>query len=421
MDFNLDVAYAQHLDQQDDLKKFRDRFVIDDPDLIYLDGNSLGRLPKVTRDRLHQAIDEEWGQQLIRGWNQGWMEINERVGDKIAQLIGAQSGEVAIADSTSVNLFKLAYAALEANPDRNKIVTDDLNFPSDHYILQGLCKLLDRPIEIHVAKSTDGIHGPVDELESLIDENTALVTLSHTVFKTSYTYDMAAITAMADRVGALTVWDISHSVGSAMVELNKSNAPMAVGCTYKHLNGGPGAPAFLYVRKDLQSKLNNPISGWMGHRDVFKFDLRYDADTNIRQFMTGTPFVLSITSIEPAIDMFIEAGMDRIRQKSMQQSEYFIALWREWLEPFGFNLNAPLDVNWRGSHLSLGHEDGLRIDQSLIYDMKVIPDFRPPDNIRFGFTPLYTTFEEVYEGAKRLQEVMSKKLFENYNDVPLVT
>lgn len=421
MDFNLDAGYAQHLDEQDELSEFRNRFVIDDPDLIYLDGNSLGRLPKVTRERLQHAIDHEWGRQLIRNWNQGWMALNERVGDKIAQIAGAGPGEVTIADSTSVNLFKLAHAALTAKPDRNKIVTDDLNFPSDHYILQGLSKLMDRPIEIHVAKSPDGIHGPVDELESLIDDQTALVTLSHTVFKTSYTYDMAAITAMAERSGALMLWDISHSVGSTVVELNRSNAPLAVGCTYKHLNGGPGAPAFLYVRKDLQQQLVNPISGWMGHQDVFKFDLRYDADPGIRQFMTGTPFILSITAIEPAIDMFIEAGMDRIRKKAMKQSEYFIALWREWLAPFGFKLNAPQDVKWRGSHLSLGHEDGLRIDQALIHDMKVIPDFRPPDNIRFGFTPLYTTFEEVYEGAKRLREVMSEKLFEKYTEAPLVT
>lgn len=421
MDFTPDLACAQRLDAQDLLAPFRNRFVIDDPELIYLDGNSLGRLLKTTQQRLHEVIDHEWGQQLIRGWNLSWMASSERVGGKLAQLLGARAEEVVVADSTSINLFKLAHAALCARPERHKIVTDDLNFPSDHYVLQGLARMSGRPLEIQVCRSPDGVHGPLEALAEAIDSDTALVTLSHTTFKTSYTYDMAQVTALAERAGALILWDVSHSVGSMPLALNACNAPLAVGCTYKHLNGGPGAPAFLYVRRDLQSQLDNPIPGWMGHQNVFSFELGYTADLGIRRFLTGTPFVLSLAAIEPAVELFLEAGIERVREKAVRQSEFFIHLWKAWLETEGFALNAPKDPARRGAHLSLGHAQGLSIDQALIHDMKVIPDFRPPDNIRFGFTPLYTTFQEVYEGARRLREVMAQKLHEKYTEAPLVT
>lgn len=421
MNFSLGLDYAVQLDQQDELAHFRDRFVIDDPNLIYLDGNSLGRLPKATRAHLKHLIDHQWGKQLIRGWNQGWMDASERVGGKIATLIGARADEVTVADSTSVNLFKLAYAALKVKLPRHKIVTDDLNFPSDHYILQGLSTMMGCPIDIQVVKSPDGVHGPLDEILDAIDQDTALVTLSHTTFKTSYTYDMAAVTERAERAGALMLWDISHSVGSMPIGLNACNAPLAVGCTYKHLNGGPGSPAFIYVRRDLQQQLANPISGWMGQHNVFDFELKYQAEPGIRHFLTGTPFVLSLAAIEPAVDLFIEAGMDAVRAKAIEQSQYLIALWREWLKPLGFRLNSPQDVNVRGSHVSFGHDQGLSIDQALIHEKRVIPDFRPPDNIRFGLTPLYTTFQEVHAGMSRLRDVVNEKLFEKYTEAPLVT
>ncbi len=421
MDFTPDRACAQRLDAQDELAPYRDRFVVDDADLVYLDGNSLGRLPKATRERLHEVVDREWGGQLIRSWNLGWMESSERVGGKLARLLGARADEVVVADSTSVNLFKLAHAAVEARPGRRKVVTDDLNFPSDHYVLQGLARISGRPLELVVCRSPDGVHGPVHELAEAIDEDTALVTLSHTTYKTSYTYDMASITALAERAGALALWDVSHSVGSLPIALNACNAPLAVGCTYKHLNGGPGAPAFLYVRQDLHGQLHNPISGWMGHQDVFNFEQGYRADPGIRRFLTGTPFVLSLAAIEPAVELFLEAGIEAVRAKAVRQSEFFIALWDAWLKDEGFALNAPRDAARRGAHLSLGHPDGLRIDQALIHEMNVIPDFRPPDHIRFGFTPLYTTFEEVYEGARRLREVVRQGLHEKYTETPLVT
>ncbi len=431
MPFSNSPSYAQQLDDEDPLAGFRSRFVVDDPNLIYLDGNSLGRLPRDTIARTRELLEQGWGQRLIRGWNDGWVDINERVGDKIAHLLGASPGEIAIADSTSTNLYKLALAALHARPGRTKIVTDDLNFPSDVYIFQGLAAAFNaapfdygRPkappsaqdalYQIVVVPSPDGIHGPVEGLLAAMDENTALVSLSHTVFKSAYTYDMAAITAHAHRMGALTLWDLSHSAGSVIVDLNGANADLAVGCTYKYLNGGPGAPAFLYVRQDLQEQLTNPISGWFGQKNAFAFGLEYEPAPGIRRFLTGTPPILSIAPIEIGVDLLLEAGMDRLRAKSVRQTEYLIELWRALLAPLGFTMNSPTDPAWRGSHISLGHPDAWRIDQALIEDLHVLPDFRKPNNLRLGITPLYTTFTEIHEAVMQMKRVVDERLYEKY-------
>jgi kynureninase len=242
-DTQLTRTYAQNLDREDGLGHFRNRFFVTDPRLIYLDGNSLGRLPKATAALLRDGVERQWGERLIRGWNEGWMELGGRIGAKLARLLGAQPHEVLVADSTSVNLYKLALAALNARPTRRKIVTDNLNFPSDLYVLQGICAQATPARELHVVPSADGIRGPVDELLAAIDEETALVTLTHAVFKSAYVYDMAAISARAHEVGALVLWDLSHAAGSVPIDLTGAGADLAVGCTYKYLNGGPGAPA----------------------------------------------------------------------------------------------------------------------------------------------------------------------------------
>jgi kynureninase len=409
------ISHAQSLDQQDELAHFRQRFAPINPDLIYLDGNSLGRLPLAAQQRLQDIIQHEWGQRLIRGWSEGWIDAPARIGGKIAHLIGTEEDEVLLADSTSVNLYKLALASLLAQPERRKIVTDDLNFPSDLYILQSVCKLVGEDCQLEVVRSEDGIHGPVEKLAQAVDSNTALLSLSHTVFKSGYTYNMAEVTRIAHQGGAMALWDLSHSVGALPVDLQQAEADLAVGCTYKYLNGGPGAPAFLYVRRDLQEHLNNPISGWMGQKDMFAFDLDYEAASGLHRFKTGTPPILSMSAVEPSIDMIIEAGLEPIRAKSLQLSQYFLDLWQEKLVPLGFQLNSPRDPQFRGSHISLGHEEGYRIDQALIKEMNVLPDFRAPDNIRFGFTPLYTSFEDLYAAVSRLQTVVTEKRYENYS------
>lgn len=407
-------SHAQQLDAQDELAPFRQRFVIANPDLIYLDGNSLGRLPQATTGTLNELVETAWGERLIRGWNEGWIEAPARVGGRIAHLLGAQPDEVIIADSTSVNLFKLLVAALQSLPDRHKIVTDDLNFPSDLYIMQGAARLLGREVEIVVVPSPDGIYGPVDGLAEAIDGNTAVLSLSHTVFKSGYTYDMAALTDVAHQAGALTLWDLSHSAGSVLVDLNEAQADLAVGCTYKYLNGGPGSPAFLYVRRDLQEKLHNPISGWMGQRNAFDFGLTYEPAAGLQRFLTGTPSVLAITAVSTGVDLLLEAGMDRLRAKSVAQTDYLLALWQAWLEPLGFRLNSPRESQWRGSHVSLGHADGWRIAQALIQEANILPDFRRPDNIRLGIAPLYTSYTEIYDALVRLRRVVTDKLYERY-------
>lgn len=414
MIFDTHPSFAQEQDLQDELAPFRRHFVIDEPNLIYLDGNSLGRLPHESVALLQEIVADQWGIRLIRGWNEGWMELQERVGSKIAQLLGADADEVIVADATSVNLFKLALAAVQARPGRHKIITDDLNFPSDLYILQGIARLVNRPIHLQVIPSADGIHGPVETMAQAIDEDTALVALSHTVFKSAYTYDMTAVTQLAHQAGALILWDLSHAAGSVPVNLHQAHADLAVGCTYKYLNGGPGSPAFLYVRRDWQPKLSNPITGWMGQQQLFDFALAYERDPGLRHFLTGTPPVLSTAAIEPGIDLLLAAGMARLRDKSIKQTEYLIYLFEQWLEPLGFRLNSPREAAWRGSHVSLGHDEGWRIDQSLIHDMHVIPDFRQPDNIRLGIAPLYTSYHDIYEGMRRLRLVVTEKLYERY-------
>ncbi len=406
---------AAQLDQQDPLRDFRSQFVIPDPDLIYMDGNSLGRLPKAAVNRLQTVVADEWGTDLIRGWNKGWWEAPQRAGEKIAALVGAEPGQVLVSDSTSVNLFKLSASALQFQPDRKKIITDTLNFPSDLYILQGLVDLLGNRHEIVRIGSKDGDITPdLDELYAAIDETTALVTLSHVVYKSGYLYDMAAITEKAHQVGALVLWDLSHSVGAIPIELDKAGADFAIGCTYKYLNGGPGSPAFLYVNKILQEQATSPIWGWWGQSAPFTFGLDYSPAPGAARFLAGTQPMLSLLAMEASLEPMMEAGMHAIRKKSMLMTEYMINLADEVLSPLGYTLGTPRAPERRGSHVSLRHPEGYRINRALIDEMNVIPDFREPDNIRFGLAPLYSTFEEIWLTVEQVRIVMQEKRYEKY-------
>ncbi len=422
MTMPLDRSYADQLDAADDLAGMQQAFVNLEPDMIYLDGNSLGRLPRAAVDLADDLVRRQWGGRLIRGWNEGWFDLPERIGAKIARLVGAAPDEVIVADSTSVNLFKLVVAALRVQRGRMRIISDDLNFPSDLYILQGVVDLLGSGHEIALAYSADGIHGPVETILSLLDHNTALLTLSHVTFKSGFLYDMKALTAAAHAVGALTIWDLSHSVGAVPIDLNGSGVDLAVGCCYKYLNGGPGAPAFLYIRRDLQERLINPISGWMGQRDLFNFDLDYAPTAGLRRFLTGTPPIMSLALIEPGVDLILAAGIERLRAKSIAQTEYLIELWQQRLAPLGYTLNSPRDPARRGSHVSLGHPAGLGIDLALINELNVLPDFRAPDNIRLGITPLYTSFRDIYIAVERLaQAVIEQRYLKYQSNRPTVT
>jgi len=412
--FQTSPAYALQLDAQDKLASFREAFVIAEPDLIYLDGNSLGRLPKSAVERARQIVDEEWGKNLVRGWNKGWWDAPVRVGNKIAKLIGAADGQVIVSDDVSINLFKLAMAALAHQPQKKRIVTDAMNFPSDLYILQGCVNLLGNRHEIIRLGADNDLAPNLDALAEAINADTALVTFSHVLFKSGYLYDMQQITAKAHRTGALVLWDLSHSVGATPIALDDCNADFAVGCTYKYLNGGPGAPAFLYVNKAIQEKMSSPIWGWWGQMQPFAFGLDYVPASGATRFLTGSQSMLSLLTMEAALEPFLQTDMDAIRAKSILLTEYAVYLTEKLLAPFGFSLGSPLDSAQRGSHVSVRHPEGYRINRALIEEMNVIPDFREPDNLRLGFAPLYTSFAETREGFERIKRVMAEKRYEKY-------
>ena len=406
---------AEVLDAQDEIASFRNEFVIDDPNMIYVDGNSLGRMPKRSAKRAAEVVNEEWGKQLIRSWGVNWFEAPGKIGAKIAGLVGAADDEVVVCDSTTMNLYKVVMAALMMQTGRNKIVTDEFNFPSDHYVIQGCANIFGNRYEIGVIKSDDGITITDSAIDAMIDTNTAVLILSHVVFKSGFLYDAARITEFAHKKGVLVVWDLSHSVGSVPVELDKWDADFAIGCTYKYLNGGPGAPAFLYVNSKIQDRAVSPIWGWFGDKRPFNFDLKFEPAEGIKRFLVGTPNVISMLTMEPGVDLLLEARMDRLRKKSIKQTSFLIEMNDKFLAPLGFSLGTPREEARRGSHVSIRHPEGYRINLALINDLQVIPDFREPDNIRLGIAPIYTRFVDIWEAVARLSRVMEEGLYKKYS------
>ncbi len=417
--FDTTLQFAEQQDKQDRLNTFRNRFYFADKDTIYLDGNSLGRLPLKTKSIITEVMQKQWGTELIESWNTHWYEKAGELGDKIAGIVGAKPGEVMVSDSTSVNLYKLVHAALQVQKGKTTVVSDVFNFPTDLYILEGILQNFGDHFQLVLANSQDNISTDIADLKEKINKNTALVVLSLVAFKSSFMYNAEKVTQWAHKNGALVLWDLSHAAGAVPVELTQTNADLAVGCTYKYLNGGPGAPAFLYVKKELQEKLGSPIQGWFGDRRPFQFNLNYEPASGIRKFLVGTPPVISLMAIEPGIDLLLEAGMHNLRIKSVLQSEYFLFLRQKKLKHLGFRSGSPADYHYRGSHISLRHPEGYRICQALIQPKnsspKIIPDFREPDNIRFGITPLYTTFTDIFRTAERLAEITQTKEFEQFS------
>lgn len=413
--------YALYLDQQDPLSGFRERFVIHDPDLIYLDGNSLGRLPKSTIPHLQHTIQQEWGENLIQGWNQGWYEMPTRLGARIAALIGARPDEVVVCDTTSVNLFKLTAAALRYQAGKTTLVSDELNFPTDLYVFQGVIDMLNAGHQLVLVPSKDTISISDQDLNQAVTAETALLALTQVAFKSAFMYDIQKVTAAAHQVGALTLWDLSHSIGAVPLYLNEWDVDLAVGCTYKYVNGGPGSPAFLYVRKDLQKKILPPIWGWFADRDPFAFRLDFSPADGISRFQISTPHILSMAGIEPALEILLEAGMEALRTKSVAQTDYLIYLAQEDLLPLGYGLGTPLDSSQRGSHVSLRHPEAYRICRALIdpqpgdTELRVIPDFRAPDNIRLGIAPLYTSYRDIFRASNRLKRILEEKIYQSYS------
>jgi kynureninase len=392
---NLDRNACAALDARDPLAGFRDRFLSDGA-TIYLDGNSMGRLPKEAVPRLQEMAEHEWGTILVRGWTEsGWMESPLRVGDRIAQMVGASPGEVLVADTTSVGLFRLMTSVLRARPQRRVIVTEWSNFPTDLYIAQGVADLLG--CEVRAVER--------DSLRDALDNDTALLMLTEVDFRTGARHDMGALTAAAHAAGALVLWDLSHSAGAVEVQLNHHHVDLAVGCGYKYLNGGPGSPAFLYVATALQEELRNPIQGWLGHDNPFLFDSEYRRASGIRGWMSGSPPVLAIGALAVGIDIQLEAGAPAVGAKAGLLTEVFMRLARTRLDPLGFEVATPAEPERRGAQVSLRHADGLAIMRA-VADRDVIGDFRPPDLCRFGLAPLYTRFIDLWDAVERIAGVV---------------
>ena len=405
-------TYAEQLDLADPLARFRDRFVRADDGPIYLDGNSLGPLPLATKARIAEVVGSEWGVGLVRSWSD-WVGLPVEVGDLVGEhLTGAAPGQVLVSDSTTVNLFKLVSAALDAQPGRTVLITDDDNFPTDRYVLEGIAA--QRGCELRMIH-TDQDQGLSEEtLLAALGPDVALVSLSHVAYRSGALADMPRITGLVHEAGALMLWDLCHAVGAVPIRLDESEADLAIGCTYKYVNAGPGAPAFLYVRSDLQQRLRQPIWGWFGQNDQFAMGPGYDPVPGIERFATGTPQIIGTVAVAEGTKLLAEAGIERLRDKGIALTSYLIRLADEWLEPHGFRLASPRADARRGNHVTLHHPDAWRISKALI-EAGVIGDYRTPDRLRLGPAPITTRFTDVWDALDRLRQIAADK---SYQDLP---
>jgi kynureninase len=396
---------AQALDEQDPLAAFRERFILDE-DAVYLDGNSLGALPRATPDRLAELVSEQWGRRGVRGWEEGWLELPLVVGDRLGSAaLGAAPGQTVIGDSTTVCFYKLVCAALEARSGRREILADVDNFPTDRYVLEGVARA--RGLEVRWLEF-DRAEGPTAAaVESAIGAKTALVTFSHVSYRSAHIAELSRIGALAREAGALVLWDLSHSAGSVPLALDADGVELAVGCTYKYLHGGPGAPAFMYVRGELQEQLRQPIWGWLGRRDPFEMAPGYEPAAGIGAFLSGTPPVLALAAVDEGVRVVGEARIDRIRAKGIALTEFGIALADERLAELGVSVASPRESERRGAHVALAHPRARELCAALIA-RGVIVDFRRPDVIRFGLAPLTTRFVDVWDGIETLRRTLGE-------------
>jgi kynureninase len=410
----LSRAEAEALDRRDELASFRERFVLDEGERIYADGNSLGRLPRTTATRIEELVSA-WGDRLVSGW-QEWIDLPTSVGNLLGRLLGAREGEVLVCDSTTVNLYKLAHAALDLQA--GAIATDAGNFPTDRYVLEGVAAR--RGVELRQFQ-TDDVEGPTvdDVIRVCAARDVAVLCLSHVSYRSGALAGLTEITAAARAAGALVLWDLSHSVGAVPLELDRARADLAIGCTYKYVNAGPGAPAFLHVRRELQPNLRSPIQGWFGQQDQFAMGPHYEPADSIERFQAGTPPVLGLVSVAAGVELVLEAGMDAIRRKSEELTELTVTLVDHRLAALGFRVATPRDRNRRGGHVALAHPEGRRISRALIELAQVVPDFRPPDVIRLGFSPLYSRFVDVWDAVDRIADLVGRREYENVDPARL--
>ena len=393
---------AEARDAADPLAPFRERFLMPEG-LVYLDGNSLGALPSAAAERVARVVAREWGEGLVRSWNDaGWIDLPRRVGDKIARLVGAPPGSVVCADSTSVNVFKVLAAALALRPERRTILSEEGNFPTDLYVAEGLVRLVGRGHRLRLV--------PKGELLSALDADTAVLLLTHVDYRTGERHDLPALTRAAHGVGALAAWDLAHTAGAMPVDLAAADADFAVGCGYKYLCGGPGAPAFLFVAARLQERFDSPLSGWLGHAAPFAFESGYRPADGIGRALCGTPPILSMSSLDAALDLLLEADLSLVRAKSERVTSFFLEAVEQ--ECGGaVRLVSPREAERRGSQVSFAHPDGYAVMRALA-ERGVLGDFRAPDFLRFGFAPLTVRFVDAWDAARALADVLSSRAHE---------
>ena len=405
-------------DNNDDLKSFKSRFVNNENE-IYLDGNSLGKLPVVTENDLITAVKNEWGQNLISSWNDNWLKMSEKINFKMSKLINSDNDEVLVGESTSVNLYKILYCLLDSNQYKKNLVTDCLNFPSDNYIIEGLKDHTEKK-EITILNYNNNLSCNIDLLKKSIQENPGIYCLSLVTYKSSFLYPIKELNEFAENNKSIIVWDCSHAIGVVDIDVKDSKTKAAIGCTYKFLNSGPGSPSFLYVSKDILNHLQNPIKGWFGHSKPFDFENKYKPADNINKFNAGTPSVLSLIPVNTGLDLVLEAGITNIRNKSIELGEYLIKIINIELNKFDVKITSPIESKSRGSHITIQHKEAWKICKLLIKGDKnrkrIIPDFRPENNIRLGFSPLYVSFIDLYETVIAIKDILENKEYLKIDD-----
>ena len=398
------TARAAELDAADPLAAFREEFVLPEGVLAYLDGNSLGRPLRSTRERLGDFVDQEWGERLIRAWDESWMELPLQLGDRLGRVVlGAAAGQTVVADSTTVMLYKLLRAAVDARPERSEIVADTENFPTDRYVLAQVAEETGRTVRWIEPDPATGVQ--LAEVQDVLGEQTAVVCLSHVAYKSAYIADLPGITAATHAAGALVLWDLCHSAGAVELALDADHVDLAVGCSYKFLNGGPGAPAFGYVAAPLQDQLRQPITGWMGHAEPFAMGPSYQPATGMRRFISGTPPVLGMLPLQDMVELVERAGMAAMRAKSVALTEFVVHAADEVLAPLGVVVASPRDPQVRGGHVTLEH-DAMEQVVAELWRRGVIPDFRRPRGLRVGLSPLSTSFAEVATALEIVRELL---------------
>ena len=415
-------VHATEKDAQDPLAAFYDRFS-HNPNEIYLDGNSLGKLPLGVSDQLQEVISQQWGQNLIRSWNDHWLEATHRIGGKLAGLFRADPEELIIGESTSVRLFQIAQALVKASLFPNRLLTDSFNFPTDQYIIDRISKQFFSQPAVCIDYDESSVYADLPLLEKAFQNQPGIYCLSLVTYKSGYVYPMQQLNELAAENNSIIIWDLSHAAGVLDIDFKETRTKVAIGCTYKYLNGGPGAPAFLYVEKALLNQLENPIAGWFGHARPFDFSPHFQAATTIQKMAIGTPSILSLVALEKGVEITLEAGIEAIRQKSREQTQFLFDLLRTKVEPQGIKIESPSDPQYRGSHISISHPEAWRIVKALQKGSpEVVPDYRPDRFIRLGIAPLYTRFKDLFDTVVRLETIISSKEYSQYStEKPQVT